>query len=247
MDIALIVTLVFSILSTLLAGIELLIAFFNHRKERTVQVVTEQRSKWIQELRNLFAEVIDHLDYSIDSMIHLAKQLVHPSLQSPQPNFYIYELRKNYVKLRLLLNFENEIDKELLNTIEDLICRIDINVSYSYIINYGDYNIEEFVAEKELISLYMSMYLKAEWERLKKESKTGKANSSYFEVKHKELIEKNKVLIKDLSEKAFRIELEKLKEFIESDPQFRGKDITTYNCLNIIDKRNDEEPRDKDI
>lgn len=52
------------------------------------------------------------------------------------------ESRKSYVKLRLFKNFEHEIDRNLLNTI-------------------SDYNIEEFVAEKELISLYMSMYLKA--------------------------------------------------------------------------------------
>lgn len=233
MDGTLIVTLIFSIISAVLVCIELIITFFNHRKERTVQVVTEQRSKWIQELRGLFAEVIDYFDYAIDSMIYLEKILVNPNNKNKELNFYIHELRESYVKLRLLLNFENAIDKKLLITIEDLICRIDLNVSHSYIINFGDYNIKEFVAEKELISLYMSMYLKAEWERLKKESKTGKADSKYFEVKYKDLYAANEKFINELSKKSFRMDLEKLKEVIEADPQCSG--ITTYNCLNIIE------------
>lgn len=133
------------------------------------------------------------------------------------------------------MNFENEIDKELLATLEDLICRIDLEVIYSYIVGFGDYNIKDFVAEKELLVLYMSMYLKAEWERLKQESKTGEADSKYFETKYHELEDSNRSLIIELKNRAYRVKLADIKQFIESNPQYKSINIATYNCLNILD------------
>lgn len=242
MDNALIVTLVFSIISAVLVCVDLSITFFNHRKERTVQTVTEQRANWIQEVRNLFSEIVDYFNRSIDSLITLERKMASPN---HRPNsgqeFYIDELRNRYVKLRLLLNFENEIDKKLLNVYEDLICRIDLEVIYSYLVGFGDYKINDFVAEKELLVLYMSMYLKSEWERLKNESKTGKADSQYFIKKYDELYRKNKTLIDELSKRAFRVELSEIKNFIESDPQYKSINIATYNCLNILDTEEDIE------
>ena len=236
MDATLIVTLVFSIISAVLVSVELIVTFFNHRKERTVQAVTEQRANWMQEVRNLFSEIIDCFDSSIDSLITLEKQMLFSGHASDSKrDYYIDELRKHYVKLKLYLNFEHDADKELLNIIEDLICRIDLNVAYAHVINFGDYHISDFVAEKELLSLYMSIYLKAEWERLKKETKTGKADSKYFDIKHKELLSNNKVFVEELKSKAFRAKLKTIKESIESDPQYRGTHIATYNCLNILD------------
>jgi hypothetical protein len=236
MDAALIVTLVFSIISAVCVVVELIITVNNHRKERTVQTVTEQRSSWIQSLRSLFVEIVDLLDHSIDSLITLEREMASPN---HRPNdgqeFCVNELRNRYVKLRLLLNFENEIDKELLATLEDLICRIDLEVIYSYIVGFDDYNIKDFVAEKELLVLYMSMYLKAEWERLKQESKTGEADSKYFETKYHELEDSNRSLIIELKNRAYRVKLADIKQFIESNPQYKSINIATYNCLNILD------------
>lgn len=208
MNAALIVTLIFSIISSILVAVELLLTVFNHQKERTVQTVTEQRSNWIKELRELFVEIVDLINISIDSFITLEREMASPNHKpNGGQNFNVNELRNKYVKLRLLLNFENSIDKELLNTLEDLICRIDLEVIYSYIVMFGDYNIRDFVAEKDLLVLYMNMYLKAEWERLKKESKTGKANSKYFENKYNELKDKNKFHIEKLKNMAFKVNL----------------------------------------
>ena len=63
MNAALIVTLIFSIISSILVAVELLLTVFNHQKERTVQAVTEQRSNWIKELRELFVEIVDLITY----------------------------------------------------------------------------------------------------------------------------------------------------------------------------------------
>lgn len=235
MDTALIITLVFSIISSILVGIELIITVRNHNKERTVKVVTEQRSNWIQRLREIFVEIVDLLDNSIDSLIKLERQMNNGRSVGGK-NFYINELRTKYVKLRLMLNFENAVDLRLLNTLEDLICRIDLEVTYSYVVGFSDYNVKDFVAEKELVVLYMSMYLKAEWERLKQEGKYGKANPQYFEHQYNELLAKNKETIEKLSNKAFRVSLNKIIKYLESDPQFRYENIATYNCLNILDK-----------
>ena len=234
MDTALIITLVFSIITALLVVAELLLNFNNSKKERNNKSVTEQRAQWIQNLRTLFAEIIELLDQAIDSLIKFERKYNGASIASVG-SAPVTELRKKFTSLRLLLNFDNAADKTIIKAIGGLICRIDFEFDYCGIIDFPDYYVAEYIAAKELIVLYMSIYLKSEWERLKKESKSGETSSKYFEDKYKELTDKNKSQIDTLSKKAYRITLQGFIEYLESFEEFKQTRINAYNCLNLYD------------
>ncbi len=234
MDTALIITLVFSIITAILVVAELLLNYINSKKERNNKSVTEQRAQWIQNLRIIFADIIDLFDQAIDSLIKFERKYNGASISSVG-NAPVKELRKKFTALRLLLNFDNAADKTIINAISDLICRIDFEFDYCIIIDFPDYYVEEYIAAKELIVLYMSIYLKSEWERLKKESKSGETSSKYFDEIYNELINKNKSKIDALSKKAYRLSLQEFINYLESFEEFKQINIHAYNCLNLYE------------
>lgn len=236
MDTALIITLVFSIVTAFLVIIELIINFFNHRKERNIEAVTEQRAQWIQNLRQVFGETIDLLDLAIDNLIKFERvSLGRANYTNNKVVVSTCELRKKYTQLRLLLNFSNNADKTILNTLSDLICRLDYEFDYCHMINFPDYFVDEYIAAKELAVLYMNIYLKAEWERLKKESKTGATSSKFFDDAYNKLLEKSKTKIEKLSKTAYRLTLEDFIKFLEESEEFKTINVKPYNCLNLCD------------
>lgn len=234
MDTALIITLVFSIITAVLVVVELILNFNNHKKERNNKSVTEQRAQWIQNLRVRFANIIELFDQAIDSLIKFERKCNGAFIESVG-SAPVKGLRKEFTSLRLLLNFDNEADKTIVNAISDLICRIDFEFDYCSIIEFPDYYVEEYIAAKELIVLYMSIYLKSEWERLKRESKSGETSSKYFEKKYEELIEKHKSQIDILSKRAYRLSLQQFIKHLENFEEFKQTRINAYNCLNLYE------------
>lgn len=234
MDTGTSITVIFSIITSLLVVVELFLTFSNSRKERNNKSVTEQRAQWIQNLRELFAEIIGLFDQAIDSLIKFERKYSGTLIDSVgcTPS---KELRKKFTSLRLLLNFDNQADKTIIKAISDLICRIDFEFDYCGMIDFPDYYVEDYIAAKELIVLYMSIYLKAEWERLKKESKSGETSSKYFEEKYTELIEKNNAQIEVLSKKAYKLPLQQFVNYLEGFEEFKQTRINAYNCLNLYD------------
>lgn len=236
MDTALIITLVFSVVTAFLVIVEIVINFYNHRKERNIQAVTEQRAQWIQNLRQVFGETIDLLDLAIDNLIRLERgSLGRRNFSDKNIAVSTYELRSKYTQLRLLLNFNNTADITILNTLSDLICRLDYEFDYCHMIDFPDYYVNEYTAAKELAVLYMNIYLKAEWERLKKESKTGSTSSKYFDDTYKRIIENNKAKIEKLSKIAYRLTLEDFVKYLEGFEEFKEINVKPYNCLNLCD------------
>jgi len=237
MDAALIVTLVFSIVTAILVVVQLIINFGVQRKARNIKAVTEQRSAWIQKVRELFGDVIELFDNAIDALISNESNYNNRNRDASVCAMPTANLRKKFNQLRLMLNFEDEIDKTLLLSIEDLICRAELETMYTWMMQFPDYDVNDFIASKELVVLRMSIYLKSEWERLKKETRKGETSSKYFKAKHKELETTNKELIDKLSQKAYRIKISDIQETINDDSQIKRQG-GIYNPLHLLKEEN---------
>lgn len=225
------ISMILSIISALLIVAQIIVNIINLKKERNVKTVTEQRAQWIQKIRDEFSETIDLFNKSISELIKFEKLTYNQTDKKVYIDANILALREKYTKLKFMLNFENKVDKLLLKKIADLICIIDYSLQYSFCVNFPDYNVKEIFANKDLIVLFMSMYLKAEWERFKKESKKGSTDSKYFDDAYNKLMDKNQGEIEKLEKCCTKINKKEFIDYIKEMNKEQGYADNIYDTL----------------
>ncbi|EGR3111683.1 hypothetical protein DNG97_24390 [Vibrio parahaemolyticus] len=127
------------------------IALQNNNKNLLIKTVTEERAKWRSELRNACAE-----------FVKLTSEHVGNANVTNTPR--IREL-KTHLQLRLnpSQDEKHKLDQDIIQIIKDIVSGLDAAGSKQTILD----NLND-------LELYVQQLLKAEWEKSKKEAKTGK-------------------------------------------------------------------------
>ncbi|WP_347915837.1 hypothetical protein [Clostridium saudiense] len=217
-----------AIIVTIAGGISAIVGWFVSsrvaKSQRMIEIITSNRVKWMQEVKDLFSEYFKYTNYyfyksipennqewfeklnEVTSKIKL--QLNLKGEKDQNIIMLIEELNKSYEKL-LMLNTKLSIDKNIEDSIDDEIISSYIT-SYTNIkqivdlmykkqtgkeINKSNYKIRDSEQYKnmakgiilmdikisnkciknvpKLIDIYIKIYLKCEWERVKREAKNG--------------------------------------------------------------------------
>lgn len=210
------------------------------KSQRMIEIITSNRVKWMQEVKNLFSEYFNYTNYYFYKSIPNDNQEWFEKLNVVTSNIKLQlnlkgekdkkiirlmeELNKSYEKL-LMINPKLSSDVRLEDSIDDEVIENYISSnenikkcidsiyqkntgSTGKSINYKIRNSEKYkniakdiilndiiISTKcmknlpKLIDLYIKIYLKCEWERVKKEAKKG-INSRFNFDKKFESIEK---------------------------------------------------------
>lgn len=194
------------------------------KSQRMIEIITSNRVKWMQEVKNLFSEYFKYTNYYFyksipkDNQEWFEKLNVVTSKIKLQLNLkgkkdkniikLMEELNRSYEKILLLnmksnsnVSIEDSIDDDFISNYISSYTNIKICIDSIYKKNTGvtikssDYEIKNSEEYKKiakdiilmdiqlsvkciknlpkLIDLYIKIYLKCEWERVKKEAKCG--------------------------------------------------------------------------
>ncbi|MDU3323779.1 hypothetical protein [Clostridium sp.] len=257
-QVGVIITAIATIISSIVGGI---VSNRVAKKQRMIEIITNNRVKWMQDVKNLFSEYFT-----------CTKYYVHKSI--PQNNGEWFE-KLNMVtsKIKLQLNLKGPKDKMIISLIDELnICyekllviklkninskdieeAIDEEVIENYLHFYPKIKgLSDFIYRREnkndklldidsnvinreeykeiaknviimdlqictkciknlpnLINIYSQIYLKCEWERVKKESKEGINTKFDFEKEFDDIEKEMSKEIKDIKRKLLYNEWEK--------------------------------------
>ena len=161
-----------------------------NEKAKRIDVITQNRVKWMQEFK----------DY-ISRYIALCKYILDSGICKEEYKKYELDIMELYNKLVMHLNFRGEKDGEILDIMQLIntnIFRIKIHneinegEDISDHFHRGVYELNKYDLIKDrisLLSLLTQIYLKAEWERIKEEAIDG--NRDFDEI-YKSIIDENK-------------------------------------------------------
>lgn len=210
------------------------------KSQRMIEIITSNRVKWMQEVKNLFSEYFKYTNYYFYKSIPkdnqewfeklnvvTSKIKLQLNLKGQKDKYIIMlmeELNKSYEKL-LMINpklsiskgIEDSIDEDVVSNYISSYTNIKKFIDLMYEKNTGiaiksnDFEIRDSERYKDiakgiilmdiqisskcmknlpkLIDLYIKIYLKCEWERVKKEAKNG-INARFNFDKKFESIEK---------------------------------------------------------
>lgn len=171
-------------------------------KQRTnkINIITQNRAKWMQQLRELISEYSSYINYIQSILIHSNKDFIKTNR-----NDFTKIIHNFTSKIKLHLNIIGKPDIEIMEIIEKT--NLSISIFFDLYSNSKKDNIELFeflfndtVLEREqklfiifdyfikiinsssdFIELLIGIYLKAEWERVKYESDLKNIKEKKFE------------------------------------------------------------------
>lgn len=135
------------------------------QKSLAVQYVTDKRVDWIYAVREELSNFI--------SISFLLEQMYHTEDDMDNELFAAETCKRNksLSQLRLLFNINDELDSEILKSLNDIVGT--------------DYTGDEFIKAINILTQKSKIYLKIEWERVKLEAKS-KLNDDEIKIKLKE-------------------------------------------------------------
>ena len=168
-------------------------------KELLVQTISEERIRWINTLRDEFVE------FNKNIVVYKAIIDEHEGDSSSEENRKFEEVIASIHRITLLLNPSEHYMQYLIEEINGL--------SQASSTIRGEYDPQPFIDAKWRITDLQQVILKAEWARVKKESKTGKELSDK-EIKgiYDETAKGINTKIFDFVEDWIRLEKEPLEE-----------------------------------
>lgn len=224
MQITLEIGVIATIISVIVSG---LISFKVAKSQRVIEIITTNRVKWIQEVKELFSEYFLYTQY-------------YDTKKLPEDNFEnLNKLNEITNKIKLQLNLKGPKDRKIINLISELNLayaklnfinpdntyirdKITREISLEYVNRFMDNldyenceesRLKEAVAsdvksalriimnQKDLIEIYVKIYLKCEWERVKLEARKG-INTKYdFEKKYTKIEEYMKTEIEEIEDR----------------------------------------------
>ncbi len=138
-----------------------------------MQYITDKRVDWMYNVRETLSNYISVVILIADEY-KLNKNKV--------PSEFYREINCCTAKLKLLFNFDGELDNKIINLIDDL----------NNIISNTEFSPRVFWDKVKKLTKYSQVYLKLEWERVKLETEN---NLDKMSIK-KTLIQKEKDLLK---------------------------------------------------
>lgn len=138
------------------------------RSQRNIETITKNRIEWMQTLKEYISEYVAIVENYIicDQVSDFVKRFMKISIIA--------------TKINLHLNFIGIKDKEILdkiNLINGLILKI---YKFDTVSDKRECLKEICLNEIKLLIIYIQIYLKTEWERVKFESENGNANKFNF-------------------------------------------------------------------
>lgn len=170
------VTAVGIILTFIVSAASLYFSVRNNRAVHYVNAVTKNRVEWMYKLRDLCTEYI--AASSIDCNYFVS--VINEDKDTEKIGEQLSHVRKLCSQIKLMLNFTDEIDKEIIKIVEGLKERYE-----NYYVKYGvlhpdklkeddKQNAERMADETredlQKLDKFLQIYLKAEWNRVKYES-----------------------------------------------------------------------------
>ena len=137
------------------------------KKQRTAEIITNNRVEWMQELKKWTSEYISYIESDYDK------------ISSEDIDKYLKDTIEISTRINLHLNLKGKQDKEIMNVIEE------INLSFEKkpqpTKDKESIYYDEIKRATHLLQLLVKIYLKIEWERVKVEAENGKFSSFNFD------------------------------------------------------------------
>jgi hypothetical protein len=165
-----------------------------NRSNNSIQYITDKRVDWIYRVREVASDYIT-LVYDVVASIHL--ETINQEMLS--------ELNKKLSMLKLLLNFNGDIDSIIIAKIDAINLDID-NEKY-----------DEAKLKVSLMIIHLQIYLKLEWNRVNSEVKLGEYSKEQYK---KEMLELYSIY-------PYKDELERL-EIEHSSLKLKYKDVVKF-------------------
>lgn len=195
------------LLTLIVSCISLYFSIRNNKAVHYVNAVTKSRVEWIDKLRNNVSRFISLTDVKELTVKFLTpKEMLNNNFKNNLKN-NLKELNQVGSEILLMLNYSDEFDNKIMemikrqaHNIETLYCKTLNQPPISYKENNSSYvpddeikSLEEEIEElnEEIIKKFQ-IYLKFEWNRVKKESKGIRYFKFQQEYDMEELIDKQK-------------------------------------------------------
>lgn len=191
------------LLTLIVSCISLYFSIRNNKAVHYVNAVTKSRVEWIDKLRNNVSRFISLTDVKELTVKFLTpKEILDSCFENK-----IKELNQVKSEILLMLNYSDEFDKEIISMIELQVIMIEDLVYKALVQASKEYRNKEplFIPTTEIQSLEnkiydlnediikkFQIYLKFEWNRVKKESKGKRYFKFQQEYDLEELIDKQK-------------------------------------------------------
>ncbi len=160
-------TLLFSLVNLLKSIIDGVVRTRENKKQVRINYITDKRIDWINKVRDTAAEyvslVMDITGHAINS--EEENKIEAESYPAEEFRSNLTTLIKKLYSLQLLLNFNGYIDAIIIKKTEEI--NDDIRNG-----KYSDANIKS-----QLIIVHLQIYLKSEWNRVKKEAEFKSYNN----------------------------------------------------------------------
>lgn len=191
------------LLTLIVSCISLYFSIRNNKAVHYVNAVTKSRVEWIDKLRNNVSRFISLTDVKELTVKFLTpKEILDSCFENK-----IKELNQVKSEILLMLNYSDEFDKEIILMIEHQVIMIEDLIYKALVQASKEYRNKEplFIPTTEIQSLEnkiydlnediikkFQIYLKFEWNRVKKESKGKRYFKFQQEYDLEELIDKQK-------------------------------------------------------